>query len=40
MEIAYNRFERTIELPCHLENCDVGLEFRDGLLLVRVDSER
>jgi HSP20 family protein len=40
MEIAYNRFERTIELPCDLENPEVGLEFRDGILLVRVDTER
>ncbi|HEX8986296.1 MAG TPA: Hsp20/alpha crystallin family protein [Bryobacteraceae bacterium] len=36
MEIAYSRFERTIELPCHLENPGVNLEGRDGLLIVRI----
>jgi HSP20 family protein len=36
MEIAYNRFERTVELPCSVEGCQFSFEFRDGLLLVRV----
>ncbi len=36
MEIAYNRFERTVELPCHLRKPRVTLEGRDGLLIVRV----
>jgi HSP20 family protein len=36
MEIAYSRFERTIELPCHLDNPVVSLEGRDGLLIVRI----
>jgi HSP20 family protein len=40
MEISYNRFERTIDLPCDLENPEVGLEFRDGILLVRVKTQR
>src|SRR5690348_10485683 len=39
MEISYNRFERTIELPCDLDSPEVGLEFRDGILLVRVKTE-
>lgn len=36
MEIAYNRFERTVELPCNLEQSRVSIELRDGMLLVRV----
>ncbi len=37
MEISYNRFERTVELPGDLSNAEYSLEARDGLLLVRVD---
>jgi HSP20 family protein len=36
MEISYNRFERTLELPCDLEGAQVTLEGRDGILLVRL----
>lgn len=36
MEISYNRFERSIEMPADLENARVSLEAHDGLLLVRV----
>ncbi|MGA2601785.1 MAG: Hsp20/alpha crystallin family protein [Bryobacteraceae bacterium] len=36
MEISYSRFERTIEMPCNLENARVTLEARDGFLLVRI----
>ena len=36
MEISYNRFERTIELPCDLEPAEVATEYRDGMLLVRI----
>lgn len=39
MEISYNRFERTIEMPCSLENARVTLEARDGILLVRMVTE-
>jgi HSP20 family molecular chaperone IbpA len=38
MEISYNRFERSIELPGDLSNAEFSLEARDGLLLVRVES--
>ena len=37
MEISYNRFERTIELPGDLSDAEYSLEARDGLLLVRVE---
>lgn len=36
MEIAYNRFERTVELPCDLTQSRLGMEFRDGIFLVRI----
>jgi HSP20 family protein len=36
MEISYNRFERSIEMPVDLENAQVLLEARNGLLLVRM----
>lgn len=37
MEISYNRFERTIELPGDLSGAEYSLEAKDGLLMVRVD---
>jgi HSP20 family protein len=36
MEIAYNRFERTIALPCDLAHAQITVECRDGMLLLRV----
>jgi len=36
MEIAYNHFERTIELPCDLERAMITVEDREGMLLLRV----
>jgi HSP20 family protein len=39
MEISYNRFERSIEMPADLVNARLRLEARDGLLLVRVNTE-
>jgi HSP20 family protein len=36
MEISYNRFERSLEMPADLENAQVTLEARNGLLLVRM----
>ncbi len=38
MEIAYNHFERAIELPCDLERAKISIESQDGLLLVRVNT--
>jgi HSP20 family protein len=37
MEIAYNRFERTIDLPCTFREPEVAMQFREGILLVRVN---
>ena len=39
LEIAYSRFERTVELPCNLEEARLDFEFRNGILLVRVGIE-
>jgi HSP20 family protein len=36
MEIAYSRFERTVELPADLENADIRAEHREGMVLVRI----
>ena len=36
MEISYNRFERTIELPCDLEQADIQADYCDVMLLVRI----
>jgi HSP20 family protein len=36
MEISYNRFERSIEMPADLESAQVMIEARNGLLLVRM----
>jgi HSP20 family protein len=40
MEIAYNRFQRTIEMPCDLKDTRWDTEFRDGILLVKLTHER
>jgi HSP20 family protein len=39
MEIAYNRFERTIELPCKLAHPRLHLDYEHGILIIRLDTE-
>src|SRR5262245_31042883 len=39
MEIAYNCFERSLELPCDLDQAHITTEYRDGMLLVRIRTE-
>jgi HSP20 family protein len=39
MEIAYSEFERSLELPCDLRRADITTEYRDGMLLVRIQTE-
>jgi HSP20 family protein len=39
MEISYNRFERSIELPDSLDAARISLEYRDGMLLIRLATE-
>jgi HSP20 family protein len=36
MEISYNQFERSVELPCNLDEADCRYEYRDGMLLVTI----
>jgi HSP20 family protein len=36
LEISYNRFERSLELPCEIETAQVATEYRDGMLIVRL----
>lgn len=40
LEISYNRFERTIELPCDVEATQISTDYRDGMLLVYLQSEK
>jgi HSP20 family protein len=39
MEISYNRFERSLLMPANLENARVSIAAREGLLLVRMNTE-
>jgi len=36
MEISYNQFERSLEMPADLESAAITMEARNGLLLVRM----
>jgi len=36
MEISYNRFHRSFELPNDIERASVATEYRDGMLLIRI----
>lgn len=36
MEISYSRFERTIHLPCQIEDASLDIQYKQGILLVRV----
>ena len=36
MEIAYSRFERTIELPDEMERAAIRMECREGMVIVRL----
>ena len=39
MEIAYNHFERGVELPCCLDLATLATDYRHGMLLVHVETE-
>lgn len=39
MEIAYSHFERSIELPCNLDLANIASEYRDGMLVIRIQME-
>jgi HSP20 family molecular chaperone IbpA len=40
MEISYSAFERCMELPCDLQTADITSEYRDGMLVVRIATEK
>jgi HSP20 family protein len=39
MEIAYNQFERVIELPDDLSRMALAVDYRDGMLIVRLSNK-
>ena len=39
LEISYNRFERTLEMPVDIQSCDLTTDYRDGMLLVWLDQK-
>ncbi|HEX6810389.1 MAG TPA: Hsp20/alpha crystallin family protein [Planctomycetota bacterium] len=40
MEISYHTFERSVELPCDLQDCRVECSFDAGMLLVTIQETR
>lgn len=36
MEISYNRFQRSLELPCDLTHAEIRTDYRDGMLSVLI----
>jgi HSP20 family molecular chaperone IbpA len=38
MEITYSRFKRSVELPDDMSGANVRLDYRDGILFVRVQN--
>jgi HSP20 family protein len=38
LEISYSRFRRCIELPCDLETAGLASDYRDGMLLVYIQT--
>ena len=39
LEIEYSRFERTLELPGLSESAEIQVAYRDGMLLIRIQTE-
>ncbi len=38
MEISYSHFERTVKLPFNLRHSRISNEYRDGMLIVRIEA--
>lgn len=36
MEISYDRFERSIELPVEMQKVELSQDYRDGMFLIRI----
>jgi len=39
MEISYNRFERTLELPFNTEDATLQKDYLDGMLFIRIQTK-
>jgi HSP20 family protein len=39
LEIAYSQFERSVEFPCTLDRAQTSIDYRDGMLIVRLVTE-
>jgi HSP20 family protein len=39
LEISYNRFKKQLELPVELEDAEITVSYKDGMLLIRLDKE-
>lgn len=36
MEITYSQFERSLQLPCEIQDAQIKMDYRDGMLIVRL----
>ena len=39
MEISYNRFERTLELPFDVNDASTAVDYQDGMLFIRIQTK-
>jgi len=39
MEISYNRFERNVELPVDVKDASTQIDYQDGMLYIRIQTE-
>ena len=39
MEISYNRFERVLELPFDAKGASIEMDYRDGMLCIRIQTK-
>lgn len=39
LEISYNQFERSLEMPCDLNLLDITTQYADGMLIVRLNCQ-
>lgn len=39
MEVSYGRFERSFELPYDIESAQINVDYRDGMLFIRIVME-
>jgi HSP20 family protein len=39
LEISYNKFKKMIELPVELEKAQIKVDYKDGMLFIRIEKE-